>query len=92
MNVLTYRPTVTVVDVLDAGACISGVLGFVEKHNGVIVAETAKFSKKSEWIAKATNADGYGNGNGYGDGNGDGNGYGDGDGDGYGYGYGYGDG
>ena len=81
-HALAYKPRVTVVDVLDAGACIEGVKSFIQANGGVIVAETAKFLRKSEWIAKAANAglagngygDGYGNGYGYGDGYGDGNG------------------
>ena len=84
MNALAYRPTVTVVDVLDAGACISGVMDFIEEHTGgVIAGDTAKLLRTSDasgrnWITRASNADGYGYGYGYGDGDGDGDGYGDG--------------
>ena len=83
MNALAYRPTVTVVDVLDAGACISGVMDFIDEHTGgVIAGDTAKLLRTSDasgidWITRASNGDGYGYGYGYGDG--DGYGYGDGE-------------
>ena len=98
-----YKDRVTVADVLESGACLSGVIGFVEKHRGVIAGETRKFPN-NEFIQQAANAlsltaVGYGVGN-YGDsgyGSGYGGGYGGGSGcygdsgygeDGYGGGYG----
>ena len=84
-----YKPVVTVVDLLDCGACYDGVCKEVVRQHGAIIAETQKLIKHAEWthIATAANADGYGDsyGSGYGSGYGDGDGYGDG------YGYGYGD-
>ena len=95
-----YKPIITVTDLLDSGACASGVIEAVVKHN-LIAAKTENFVDNS-YAARAAIAngngygDGYGNGNGYGDGYGNGNGYGNGYGYGYGYGYGngygYGDG
>ena len=89
MTSLAYRPTVTVVDVLDAGACIDGVKRFLLDAGGRIAGATDQLMKAFDeegrgWVAKASNADGDGYGDGYG--------YGDGDGYGDGYGYGYGDG
>ena len=97
-----YKDRVTVADVLESGACLSGVIGFVEKK-GIIAGETRKFPN-NEFIQQAANAlsltaVGYGVGN-YGDsgyGSGYGGGYGGGSGcygdsgygeDGYGGGYG----
>ena len=88
---------ITVIDVLDAGACIDGVLEYVDATK-VIAGDAVESSLTRGWVQKVQsgNGDGYGdgngNGNGYGDGNGYGNGYGDGYGYGNGYGYGYGDG
>ena len=76
---------VTVCDVLDAGACIDGVIEFVKRH-AVIKVVPAEWPSEA-WIQKAA-----GDGDGYGDGDGSGYGYGYGYGDGYGYGYGDGDG
>jgi hypothetical protein len=92
-----YRETVTVVDVIETGACIDGVKEWLEKNQRQIAGPTEKY-RSNGYIVKASHADGYGYGDGdgdgygYGDGDGDGDGYGygDGDGDGYGYGYGYG--
>jgi len=89
-----YKDRVTVADVLESGACLSGVIGFIEKHRGVIAGETRKFPN-NEFIQQAANAlsitavfgGGYGD-SGYG--NGDGGGYGGGSGCYGGYG-GYGD-
>ena len=91
---------VTVIDVLDAGACIDGVLQFIAANGMRIECDSGEFDEP--YIQQAANGDGdgdgygygygygYGNGNGNGDGYGYGNGNGDGYGDGYGYGYGYG--
>jgi hypothetical protein len=96
-----YKPTITVVDLLESGACVEGVKEAVEEH-GVIAAETREHAS-NPYVSKAADADGdgdgYGSGYGYGDGDGYGygygsgygDGYGSGDGDGYGYGYGYGE-
>lgn len=67
-----YQSRVTVIDVLESGACIEGVKKWIVANRGVIAGETAKQSNEN--ILSAANADG--NGNGYGYGNGDG--YGDG--------------
>ena len=94
--------TVTVVDVLDAGACIGGVKGWVVKNRGKIAGAPGDVrGEHSRRVLLAANADGgggYGDGYGYGGGYGDGgygdggggygDGYGDGGGDGYGGGYG----
>jgi len=74
-----YKPVVTVVDVLEAGACIDGVYEYIASNGGDISAHTDKHAENG-WILSASNGngDGDGDGNGYGDGNGDGNGYGDG--------------
>ena len=84
MTWMIYKPVVTVVDVLDTGACIDGVKEFVSKV-GAIVGKASDYLCEA-WIQSAANSSGYGYGDGYGDG------YGYGDGDGYGYGSGYGDG
>ena len=69
MDAFTYRPTVTVADVLDVGACLDGVKNFITKHDGQIVVRAEDHPSES-WIQKA--ADGYGYGDGDGDGDGDG--------------------
>ena len=66
---------VTVIDVLETGACIDGVLKFVD-HAGRIECDSAEFPHEAH-IQEAAGIDGYGKG------------YGDGDGYGYGYGYGW---
>ena len=85
-----YKPTITVMDLLESGACYDGVTSAVLKHKA-IVAPTEKHAG-NEHVAEAANASGSGYGYGYGSGDGDGygygDGYGDGDGDGYGDGYG----
>ena len=70
---------VTVVDVLDAGACIDGVLQFIAANGMRIECDSGEFDEPYIQAAKL---------NGDGDGYGDGYGYGYGDGDGFGYGYG----
>jgi len=89
-NWWTYKPIVTVFDVLEAGACHEGVVKFLRKRPEISRASNSK----NEHIFKAGNCDGYGYGDGDGYGDGYGYGYGNGDGDGYwdGYGYGNGDG
>jgi hypothetical protein len=78
-----FKPVVTVVDVLESGACIDGVKEYVAANGGVIAGPIAG-RQRNEWIAKASHC--------YGDGSGDGSGYGSGSGYGYGYGSGSGDG
>ena len=73
---------VTVVDVLESGACYSGVVEWILDNGRVISGPADKYN--NEHILRAARLDGYGYG--YGDGYGNG----DGDGDGYGDGYGYG--
>ncbi len=73
-----YRPTVSVVDVLEQ-ACYQGVVEWVEEHDGVISGDTSKYRHIRE-IQEAAHANGCGDGDGYG------SGYGSGYGDGYGYG------
>lgn len=61
-----YKERVTVIDVLEAGACIEGVKAFVKKK-GIIAARADDFIGE-KWIQKAANNrfDGYyGNGYGY---------------------------
>ena len=87
----TYKTALTVIDVLDSGACLDGVCKWVEAHGGRIAGRTKSYWKQRE-LSKAANGDGSGYGSGYGDGSGDGSGSGYGSGYGYGYGYGYGDG
>ena len=69
MNFFEYKPVITAVDLLDAGACIQGVKDAVYKHLALVM-ESAKAMQISEWSSKAANADGYGYGYGYGDGDG----------------------
>jgi len=99
-SAMVPKDTVTVVDILESGACIRGVLTYVER-NGMLIAGPAVDTRDSgDRIARAANLAGSGSGDGYGSGSGDGSGYGsgygygsgDGSGDGYGSGYGYGDG
>ena len=61
-----YLETVTVCDVLESGACIEGILDWIEENSGVI--SGAVDDDKNEYILAAACADGYG----YGDGDGDG--------------------
>ena len=79
---------VTVVDVLDTGACLDGVVDWVARHHGRIAGNPV--AHQNTWIAKAARLSGSGSGYGYGYGSGYGSG--SGSGDGYGSGYGYGDG
>ena len=62
----TYLPVVTVVDVLDTGACYDGVVSWIENNGLVIAGPTER--QTNEYILKAAN--GYGYGDGYGDGDG----------------------
>lgn len=75
------RERVTVIDVLEEGACWEGVRRWVERE-GRIAGPVA--AEADEHILRAARLDGYGSG--YGDGDGSGDGYGYGSGDGYGYG------
>ena len=61
---LAYKPVVTVVDVLDVGACLDGVKSFILKHGGIIAAKSEDHLRE-EWVQRAAN-NGYGYGNGYG--------------------------
>ena len=65
-----FRPRVTVVDVLESGACFSGVRKWVEEHGGQIAGLVHEHASNTH-IVKATR--GYGSG---GDGSGSGSGYG----------------
>ena len=62
-----YLPTITAVDLLDAGACISGVSEAIERHKTLSM-ESEKAIRFSDWAAKAAHSDGDGDGDGYGDG------------------------
>ena len=79
-----YKPTITVADLLDSGACYDGILKAIQGRGAISASTEAVVS--NPYAAKAANASGSGYG--YGSGSGDG----DGDGDGYGDGYGYGSG
>jgi hypothetical protein len=59
---------VTVVDVLDGGACIDGVLSWVEKHRKIAGAVEEVGAQHSPRVKLAAN--GYGDGDGDGDGDG----------------------
>lgn len=90
---LDYRPTISVVDLLEAGACYGGVLEAVIKRGGVITADTQALLAdpsltgiQMDWVIRAARSDAFGYGFGYGNGNGSGHGYG------YGAGYGFGNG
>jgi len=80
-----YLERITVIDALESGACLDGVIEWVVAHGGTIAGETQKHAKNG-YIARAANGygygygDGYGYGYGYGDGDGSGDGSGDGDG------------
>ena len=65
-----YRETVTVVDLLETGACFAGVREAVVRHGGRIIAPTSKHVR-NEYVREAANADGYGYGYGYGYGSGE---------------------
>ena len=85
-----YKEDITVIDLLEAGLCFTGVCEAIVNQRKIIKTKTETVNHYSE-VVKASNGDyGYGS-SGYGDGDGD-SGYGDGDGDGDGCGYGYGDG
>jgi hypothetical protein len=83
-----YKEIVTVIDVLESGACIDGVCDWLNKLP--LISGVTKLHIGNEHIANAANADGDGDGSGSGSGYGDGSG--SGSGSGYGYGDGYGDG
>ena len=74
-----FLERITAVDLLDAGACVSGVKEAVEKNYALAI-NTSDAVQISEWASKAAHADGDGYGDGYGFGFGDGYGFGDGDG------------
>jgi len=86
---------VTVIDVLESGACWEGVRDYILATR-VIAAEPIDTTKTEGRLRVVSKRDGTGTGTGYGYGSGhscgDGDGYGTGYGDGYGDGYGYGDG
>ena len=86
-----YKPTVTIIDVLESGACVDGVREWLDKLP--LISGVTQLHIGNEHIVNAANADGYGSEYGYGDGDGYGSGsgwsesdsgYGYGDGDGYG--------
>ena len=70
---IVFSDIVTVVDFLDAGACIDGVKEYVMNNGMLIACSISELKSKAKEFV-------YGNG--YGNGNGNGNGYGYGDGDG----------
>jgi len=72
---------VTVIDVLESGACIDGVLGVVGRTL-TISGPPTDTQMTETWLAKAARLDGSGDGDGYGYGDGYGSGYGYGSGDG----------
>jgi len=65
---VSAAPVVTVCDVLDAGACIDGVLEFVRRH--LLIACTADQFPRESWIQDVANRYGSGSGDGYGYGDG----------------------
>jgi hypothetical protein len=71
-----YKPTFTVMDVLETGACADCVKNAIVWHKAL--AASAADHLREEYAKRAANADGYGSGDGYGDG--DGSGYGSGSG------------
>ena len=60
-----YQNPVTVVDVLDTGACPDGVFEWLLKHKRLISGDPAKY-RDDEYIQKAANTNGSGDGYGYG--------------------------
>jgi len=90
-NNATWMPmdVVTVIDVLESGACYAGVSDYIATTR-VIAGPPVDVSGTDSRLAKVARRDGYGDGSGSGYGSGDGDG--DGDGDGYGDGYGSGSG
>ena len=79
-----YKPTVTIIDVLESGACVDGVREWLD--NLPLISGVTQLHIGNEHSANAANADGYGDGDGDGYGSGYGDGYGSGSGSGYGYG------
>ena len=77
-----YLDRVTVMDVLEEGACPTGVLRWIDAQPGRPIAGEAEAYRSNEWVARAARADGYGDGYGSGSGDGYGSGYGSGSGDG----------
>jgi len=71
MDLPAYNPVVTVVDVLEVGACIDGVKNFVVSHGGLIAGLASDFPDEP-YVQNAANAlagavgDGDGDGGGYG--------------------------
>lgn len=61
-----YRPIITVVDVLETGACFKGVTSFILGHNSIISALAAKYALEPH-ARDASRADGFGDGSPYGD-------------------------
>ena len=62
---------VTVCDVLDTGACLRGVVQYIQSHDNEIAGAV---DASNQYIATACALDGYGYGYGYGDGDGYGGG------------------
>ena len=75
MSWTTFRDTVTVVDVLEGGACIDGVVEYLGKNRSII-GPPVDDRVTGDRLKQASNADGYGSGSGYGYGYGYGSGYG----------------
>ena len=64
-----YKPTITVMDFLDAGACIDGVVDEMAKREFVLAIDTAQVAKQTDrdfWVRLASNYSGYGYGSGSG--------------------------
>ena len=85
------RDIVTVIDVLESGACFVGVRDYIELTRTISgpPTDTDGTEGRLSQVALANGSgDGYGSGSGDGYGSGSGDGYGSGSGSGYGYGYG----
>ena len=67
-----FRERVTVVDVLETGACFEGVIDWVLKNRRIIAGDSSQY--QDEHIDKTARKDGYGYGYGYGYGSGSGSG------------------
>ena len=73
------KDIVTVIDVLEYGACYVGVRDYIEASR-TIAGAPVDAEGTENGLAIVGLCDGNGNGNGYGDGDGNGDGYGDGNG------------
>jgi hypothetical protein len=66
---MKYKERVTISDVLEAGACLDGVIQWSAAHGGAVEVLTADYPDLP-YIQRAGSADGDGYGYGYGDGSG----------------------